>query len=381
MRRPELVGRGQELALLKGTFTRVLFERTPQVVVLCGPPGIGKGRLVAEFHAYAAESGESVSWYRGLSLPYGGIAFSALGDLVKNAAAILKSDGVEDSEEKLAAVVRAVTPDEAERERLLGALAPLAGTRPEGEPQLAGWLRFVALAAQQRPVVCVLEDVHWAPPALVSFVEHLADFASGPLLVVASSREAVEWGRGRPNVTHVELGPLDDDEVARVLAGMEATEVDAVRAGGSPLLAVELGRLAHDQPGAPAADDLAEVVAARLETLDEGQRRALTAGAVVGRSFWAGAVGEVLGIGVQEACRVLDQLVARELLSGARVSSVAREAEYAFLHPSVREAVYAQSEPGERAAAHDAVADWFDRALGGRPDHDVLAEYHRTAAS
>jgi predicted ATPase len=162
---------------------------------------------------------------------------------------------------------------------------------------------------------------------------------------------------------------------------MDASAVDAGRTGGSPLLATELGRLARERPGAALPAELPGVVAARLAGLDEEQRRALTAGAVVGRSFWAGAVGAVAGVGVQDACRVLDQLVGRELLDGARVSSVAREAEYAFLHSSVREAVYAQADPGERAAAHGAVADWLDVALGGRPDHDVLAEYHRTAAA
>ncbi len=381
VRQPPFVGRGQELSLLKGTLARVLYERTPQVVVLTAPAGTGKSRLVSEFSGYAAAAEESVLWHRGQSLPYGGLAFSALGDLVKNAAAILKSDGVEDAAEKLAAVVRAVTTDDAERERLQSALAPLAGTDAEGEPQLAGWLRYLVLGAMQRPAVCLLEDAQWAPPPVVSFIEHLADFASGPLLVLVTSREPVTWGRGRPNVTHVDLPPLTDEEVGRVLAGLGAEGVEPTQAGGNPLLAVELARLARDVPGSSLPAALEDVVAARLEVLEDPQRRALAAGAVVGRSFWAGAVGAVVGAGVQDACRLLDDLVARELIQGARVSTVAREAEYAFLHPSVREAVYARTDERERAAAHEAVAGWLDRALGGRPDHGALAHHHRAAAA
>ena len=59
------------------------------------------------------------------------------------------------------------------------------------------------------------------------------------------------------------------------------------------------------------------------------------------------------------------------MLRGVRVSTVAREAEYAFVHPLVREVVYAGADP----ALHLAAADWLDTALGGRADHDVLVEY------
>ena len=82
------------------------------------------------------------------------------------------------------------------------------------------------------------------------------------------------------------------------------------------------------------------------------------------------------GCEVQEACRLLDEAAAAELLRGVRISTVAREAEYAFVHPLVREVVYADADP----ALHLAAADWLDRALGGRADHDVLVEYHRAAA-
>jgi class 3 adenylate cyclase len=368
-RQPEFVGRGQELSLLKGTFTRVIYERAPQVVVLTGPPGIGKTRIVGEFRAYTSERTELVEWRRGQSLPYGGAAFSALGDLVKNAAAILKSDSVQDAEPKLAAAVRALTSDAGERAALEDALAPLAGIAPEGEPELDAWTRFLELAAAQRPVVCFLEDIQ--DDVTRAFVEHVADGARGQLFMLATTREPGDWGRGRANVTHVDVGPLGDPDVARLLESLDA-EVPAELAGGNPLHAVELARLGS----APWPESLDEVVRARVARLDDARRAALEAGAVVGRTFWGGAVAAMAGPDVQAACRLLDDLVEAELLQGVRISTVAREAEYAFVHPRVREVVYAGVDRG----AHLAAAEWLASALGGRADHEVLVAYHRAAA-
>jgi class 3 adenylate cyclase len=371
-RQPEFVGRGQELSLLKGTFARVLYERTPQLVVLAGPAGIGKTCLVGEFRAYTSERTELVEWRRGQSLPYGGAAFSALGDLVKNAAAILKSDGVDEAEPKLAAAVRALTSDLSERVVLEDALAPLAGIAPEGEPQLGAWTRFLELAAAQRPLVCLLEDLEWADATTLAFVEHVADVARGQLLIVATTREPGEWARGRANVTHIDVAPLEDKEIARLLESLDAVDVPSALAGGNPLHAVELARLGD--PPWPASLD--EVVQARMARLGQAQRGALEAGAVIGRTFWGGAVAAMTGMDVQEACRQLDELASAELLQGVRVSTVTREAEYGFVHPRVREVVYA----GADRSMHLAAAEWLDGALGGRADHDVLVAYHRAAA-
>ena len=369
-REPELAGRGPELSQLKGGFARVLLDRKPQVVVLSGPPGIGKTRIVSEFRAFTNErDDEVVEWRIGQSLPYGGAPFSAVGDLVKNAAAILKSDGIEEAEPKLAAAVRALTTDAAERRRLEEALAPLAGITPEDEPDLEGWTRFVELTAAQRPLVCLFEDVQ--DETTREFVEHVADAGRGRLLVVATTgHDRRGWAMGRENVTHVEVGPLGDAAVAALLESLDA-DVPPELAAGNPLHAVELARL-----GRPLAGGLDEVVKARLAALSSDQRRAVEAGSVVGRTFWGGAVAALTGLDVQEACRLLDEAVAAELLQGVRVSTVAREAEYAFVHPVVREIVYARADRG----LHVAAAEWLDHALGGRADHDVLVAYHTAAA-
>ena len=371
-RRPEFVGRGQELSLLKGSFARVLYECTPQLVVLAGPAGIGKTRVVDEFRAYTSERTELIEWRRGLSLPYGGAPFSALGDLVKNAAAILKSDGVGEAEPKLAAAVRALTSDATEREVLTDALSPLAGITPEREPAFGAWLRFLELTAAQRPLVCLLDDLQPADATTIAFVEHAADHARGQLLIVVTTRDAGGWAHGRANVTHIDVAPLGDAAVARLLESLDGAHVPAHLCGGNPLHAVELARLGD----APWPEGLDAVVQARIDRLPAEQRRTLEAGAVVGRTLWGGAVAAMTGCDAQGACRQLDLLVDAELLQGVRISTVAREAEYAFVHPRVREVAYG----GADRSQHLAAAQWLDVALGGRADHDVLVAYHRAAA-
>src|SRR5262249_43382217 len=162
---------------------------------------------------------------------------------------------------------------------------------------------FVELAAAQRPLVCLFEDVQ--DETTREFVEHVADNARGRLLVVATAgHERGGWALGRENVTHVEVGRLGEAAGTALLESLDAG-LPAGLAAGNPLPAVELARL-----GRPLSGGLDEVVEARLAALTPEQRLAVEAGAVVGRTFWGGAVAALTGLDVQEACRLLDQAVA-----------------------------------------------------------------------
>src|SRR4030095_2540594 len=87
------IGRDAELDLLKRCYTRILRERSVQLVTLLGEPGLGKSRLIHEFARHVDDRQELVSWRQGRCLPYGdGITFWALGEIVKAQAGILESD-------------------------------------------------------------------------------------------------------------------------------------------------------------------------------------------------------------------------------------------------------------------------------------------------
>src|SRR5918996_3309858 len=147
----ELIGREQELRLLRDAVARPEHERTPQLVTLVGAPGIGKSRLLFELYA-ALDDDPAVflTWRQGRSLPYGeGVSFWALGAMVKAQAGILGPNSCDEAAAKLATAVSAVVHDETEAEWVdehLGPLVGLAGPEEAGgdrRPEaFAAWRRF-----------------------------------------------------------------------------------------------------------------------------------------------------------------------------------------------------------------------------------------------
>ena len=167
-------------------------------MTLVGVPGIGKSRLVYELFQ-TIETGDFglVFWRHGRSLPYGeGVTFWALGEMVKAQAGILESDSPEQAGEKLEQAVTRFVDDAANAAWLERQLRPLAGLETEEawaggrrEEAFAAWRRFLEAIADERPLVLVFEDLHWADDALLDFVDYLVDWASGvPLLVLGTAR-------------------------------------------------------------------------------------------------------------------------------------------------------------------------------------------------
>ena len=87
----------------------------------------------------------------------------------------------------------------------------------------AAWRRFFEELAEERPLVLVFEDMHWADDNLIEFVDHLVDWATEvPLLVVCTARPELltrrpDWGGGKPNALTVSLSALSDEDTARLL--------------------------------------------------------------------------------------------------------------------------------------------------------------------
>ena len=262
------VGRKAELDLLEGLFERTLADRTVRLVTVVGEPGVGKSRFVSELAASVDDRPELVTWRQGRCLPYGdGITFWALGEIVKAQAGILESDPPAEVTGKLRAALDTLLPDPPEREWLRARLAPLLGiagpdaVKAERDELFAAWRRFVEAMASDHPLVLVVEDLHWADPAMLEFLQHLVERSTDlPLLIVATARpELLErhpgWGDGTPAATRIPLGALTDLEVARLVAALVGRAMLPVgvqallleRAGGNPLYAEEFARLLADQ--------------------------------------------------------------------------------------------------------------------------------------
>ena len=143
--------------------------------------GSARAGWFASSPAFVDAQPELVAWRRGHCLSYGeAVAFWALGEVVKAQAGILESDDPREVAAKLDAAVRAVADDASEREWLKARLAPLVGLAtdaeapPSRDESFMAWRRFLDLVAAQRPLVLVIEDLHWADPALLDFLEQLA---------------------------------------------------------------------------------------------------------------------------------------------------------------------------------------------------------------
>jgi class 3 adenylate cyclase len=394
-----LVGRNRELELLVSTLARVREERSPQLVTLVGVPGIGKSRLVAELFRAAEEDAELVRWRQGRSLPYGdGVTFWALAEILKAEAGILESDGAEQTTEKLRRTVERVSGDQAEAQWLERHLRPLAGLADErsasAEEGYAAWRRFLEALAEERPLVLVFEDLHWADDALLDFVDRLVDRAGGvPLFVLGTARPELlqrrsGWGGGKPNALAISLSPLSDEDTAQLLHALlerpllEAQTEQALlaRAGGNPLFAEQYARILLEQGDVQALPETVQgIIAARLDALADDEKRLLQDAAVVGKVFWLGAVQAVDGVTRWQAEELLHALERKEFVQRSRRSSVAGETEYAFRHLLIRDVAYGQIPRAARSEKHRRAAAWIESL--GRPEEqaEMLAHHYLQA--
>jgi class 3 adenylate cyclase/tetratricopeptide (TPR) repeat protein len=406
-----MVGREVERGLLTGLFSRSVRDGSGQLATIVGEPGVGKSRLVAELFSFVDFSSEVVRWRQGRCLPYGeGITFWALAEIVKAEAGILESDSSEVAASKLDAVLPSGSEREWLRQRLLPLIGLEASSTAEREELFTAWRKFLESLAEQRPSVFVFEDLHWADPAMLAFLEHLADWSEGvPILLVGTARPELyesqpTWASAARNATRINLAPLSENETAVLISllleqAVLPAEVQSLileRAGGNPLYAEEFVRLLRDRgllvrkgrtlvlsEGAevPFPEGIQALIAARLDTLAAERKQLLQDAAVIGKVFWAGAV-EAMGDLEPGAVRdALHELARKELVRPARVSSMEGGVEYSFFHILVRDVAYSQIPRAGRVAKHRRAASWIESVAGERAeDHAEILAYHYTAA-
>jgi class 3 adenylate cyclase/tetratricopeptide (TPR) repeat protein len=414
-----LVGREDELELLRRIFARARREPSVQLVTIMGEPGVGKSRLLAEFFAFVKALPDPVYWRQGRCLPYGqGITFWALGEVVKAQAGMLASDAQAEASSKLDAAVRACVQDASEQEWLKQRLTPLVGLAPAeavGAPEraehFAAWRRFLEAIAAIRPLVVVVEDLHWADRALVEFLDHLLDWSSEvPMLVLCTARPELDerhpgWGGGKRNSTTMTLPPLSDEDMSRLIDALSSAgplpqrvrEVVRERAEGNPLYAEEfvamLGeregtaeRITEETPAAgtvplPSPESIQAIIAARLDTLSPERKLLLQDASVVGKVFWSGALSFISGVDEPLVAEALHELVRKELVRRARASSVKDQVEYSFWHILIRDVAYSQIPRAARARRHSAVAEWVRGVAGERVADvaEIVAHHYRQA--
>ncbi len=401
-----MIGRELELLQIRTAYDRAARDRSVQLVTVTGEPGVGKSRLVAELFAYVDSLPDLVPWRQGRCLPYGdGVTFWALGEIVKAHAGILDTDRPEQAVPKLEAVL----PD-GDKAWMRGLLLPLLGIEsaatPSREESFTGWRRFIESLAANGPAVVVVEDLHWADPALLAFLDHLARWADGvPLLLLGTARPELyeahpTWGTGLRNTMTITLTGLTDSETAALVTGLLSDQplpaatrrLVLDRAEGNPLWAEEWVRVLRDRELLDAAGQLRDgvdipfpqgiqaLIAARLDNLAPDRKALLADAAVIGRVFWPAAVTAMGSRDSAEVERALHELAGKELVRRSPASStVAGQDELVFWHALVRDVSYAGIPRPARAAKHLAAARWLEEEAAGRVEDIAQVLAHHTS--
>ncbi len=395
--RTPFVGRERELSVLRDAFERARYEHEPQLVTLVAVPGSGKSRLVHELSRMLDDDPERITWRQGRCLSYGeGVTFWALAEIVKAEIGILDNDTSEVAAAKLTSGTGKLLP-EADAAWVEKWLRPLVGLGQQEtlhgvqDETFPAWRRFLEAIAERGPTVLVVEDLHWADDGLLNFVDELLEWTTGlPLLLIATARPELlgrrpNWGGGKPNAVTLSLPPLSETETAQLLqhlldrsvvdADVQRTLLD--RAGGNPLYAEEFARIVAERGAAELVvpESVHGIVTARLDALQPAEKTLLQDAAVLGTTFWVGALtalGQCERGDIEPRLRELER---REFVRRSRHSSVDGEAEYAFRHDLVRETAYEQIPRAERSVRHERAAQWIS-ALGRTDDHAELLAHH-----
>lgn len=161
---------------------------------ILGIAGIGKTRLSWELEKYLDGLVGDVFWHRGRCLAYGdGVAYWALAEMVRMRAGITEQEGPDVASAKLRAAPELYLPDAEERAWVEQRLAQLLGATEQAsfdrEDLFAAWRLFFERLAERNPAVLLFEDLQWADPALLDFVDYLLDWSRAhPLFVVTLAR-------------------------------------------------------------------------------------------------------------------------------------------------------------------------------------------------
>jgi DNA-binding SARP family transcriptional activator/predicted ATPase len=375
----QLVGREDELAEILAAFRRASSDGRPRLVTVFGSPGVGKTRLAHE--AVERLSGAAICVV-GRTPAYGQASTYAP---LRDALSVLARGTV-------AAWAADVLAGEPDGELVTARIAAAAGEAPSAGPvEETAWAarRLLQTLARERPVVLVLEDLHWAASAFLDLVEHVAELARAPILLLALARPELldtrpQWAGGRVNASSILLDPLPGDHAGTLLDRLAAdTALDdesraAILAGaaGNPLFLEQL--LASALEGESSVpDSIHALLSARLDRLPPAERRVAEAAAVYGQTFQTEVVQALVDVEVRPALVTL----ARRDFVEPEAPDVFGDELWGFRHALVRDEAYAGIPKRRRALLHREIAAIVaDRAGPWRVEADELIGYHLESA-
>jgi tetratricopeptide (TPR) repeat protein len=386
------VGRDNELAVLND-FLRQVEHGQGQAIGVVGEPGIGKSRLLAEFHRQLAAEG--VTWVEGRCLSYGtSIPYLLVIDLLRSNCGIVETDTPDAIVEKVRSSLCEVGLDPDQDGpvflHLLG-IEDVAGSPAPSNPEAVKAKTFEVFrrlgisASKRRPLLLVLEDLHWVDKVSEELLGILAEDVSGaPIFLLAAYRPGYHppW-LDKSYAGQIPLNPLTREESVRVVRSVlraervvaEVTEEIVAKADGNPFFLEQLALHAGEARGLQSVlmvpNTIHDVVMARTDRLPEETKQLLQTAAVIGREVPLRLLSTVCG----EPGSLAGQL--REL---SRLEFVYERVEpegavFVFRHALTQEAVYGSLLERNRRSRHGAVGYALEELYAGRIDEvsEVLA--------
>jgi class 3 adenylate cyclase/predicted ATPase len=376
-----LVGRDDEMTMVLRRWERAR-AGDGQLVMIVGEPGLGKSRLIEEFHARLSDTPHTwVEWSCSQLLQNTPLHPVAEWGRVRFGGAEVTA------ERRLADLENSLIQVKLDPEQTVPLLAPLldmplAKERMpalSGEElrrrQLAALTNWVMAGAKVQPVVLAFEDLHWADPTTIDVLRGIAERgALVPLFVLATTRPEFRppWAMRSHHGT-ISLAPLDRAQVHEMMAELsprhalpKAVVEDVVaRSGGVPLFVEEVTRLLLERDGQAGADvippTLQQSLMARLDRLGSA-REVAQIGSVIGGGFSYKLLHEVTGMGDAPLQAALEKLADADIVLA---QGLPPESEYRFKHALIRDAAYENLLKSRRQVLHRRVAE----AL-----HDAAAE-------
>jgi DNA-binding CsgD family transcriptional regulator/tetratricopeptide (TPR) repeat protein len=373
---PVFIGRQQEMLSLAAPVRRAQGGE-PAVALIGGEAGVGKTRLVSELAGSASAAGFCVLTGQCIELGGEGLPLAPLVDALR---ALARMSPAGELGELLG-------PAGSGLARLLPELGPVAAAQGPGEGLQAGQLLELVLGllgrlSAARPVMFVIEDLHWADPSTLDLAAFLVRaLRAVPVLLVITYRSdelhrrhplrplLSSWERVR-FVDRIELGRFGRDEVAAQLAAILGGEpapgvADEVfdRSGGNAYLVEEIAGVVREggDPG-DLPPSLRDVLLSRVDAVSPAAQWLLRTASVAGRVVPDRLLAEVAGMGDGELFAALREAVEDHLLLVDHTGH-----SYAFRHALTRDAVYDDMLPGERGGLHAAYGEALsgDRSLAG----------------
>jgi predicted ATPase len=372
LRGAPLVGRLAERKRLEQALEEATKERRERVLLLTGPPGLGKSRLldelvgrargrggtVLEGRAFEAEAGRPFGpWIDALrQLPTGTVGPALGADLGALLPERAREDGVPQS-----------------RDRLFGAVLELVAER----------------AHDTSPVVLAIDDLQWLDVASAELLHYVARMSRHrPLLVALTARAGELVDNETVNRTlhglremgvleEMPLAPLGLEETAELVRSLApGVDVDRVytESGGNPLFALEVTRSLPGREG-PLPGSLTELIRHRVDRLPSEAGDLLRWAAVLGCEFSVDRLSELVALDLDRLLAALELLERHALLRAQDAGGEAPGA-YAFTHEVVRRALYSELSQPRRRLMHQRVTD----RLGRAEDEGVAADLAHHAA-